>query len=330
MFSQIFVEKELSSHPQVEIILKKLNSLPVHWIDRYDDYWGKFKKPYLHKRDSLSLFLANKKGQLVKKTPDAYGINRGEHYYFIHAFNCIYECQYCYLQGHFKTPDIVLFLNHQDILNEMQTIVNQSQDEVWFHAGEYSDSLALTHLTGELPLYFDFFKKNQHAFLELRSKSVNTKELVKLEALSNVVVSFSLSPENIAREIDLKTPSLKSRLKTMEELKTLGFKLGIHFDPIIINPSVLDHYQDLINQMKERDLLDTEYISLGVVRFTENVYHEVKNNYPESIIFGEKMIKSFDEKLRYIKPVRLKILNEIKSLLIESGVLEEKIYFCME
>jgi spore photoproduct lyase len=330
MFSQIFVEKDLSSHPQVEFILKKLNSLPVHWIDRYDDYWGKFKKPYLHKRDSLSLFLANKKGQLVKKTPDAYGINRGDHYYFIHAFNCIYECQYCYLQGHFKTPDIVLFLNHQDILDEMQSIVNRSQDEVWFHAGEYSDSLALTHLTGELPLYFDFFKNNQNAFLELRSKSVNVRELVKLAPLPNVVVSFSLSPDEIAREIDLKTPSIKARLKAMEELSGLGFKLGIHFDPIIIKPNVLAHYSSLIGQMKERHLLDAEYISLGVVRFTENVYHEVKNNYPESIIFGEKMIKSFDEKLRYIRPVRLKILNEIQTMLMESGVLKEKIYFCME
>jgi spore photoproduct lyase len=330
MFKNILIEKSLISFPQVERIIKKFPKSEIIWIDRYDELWGKFKKPYLHKRDTLNLYLAQKKGHLVKKTPDAYGINRGDHYYFIHAFNCIYECQYCYLQGYFKNPDIVLFLNHDEILQEMQALSSNAENEIWFHAGEYSDSLALSHITEELPLYFDFFSRNPHAFLELRTKSANIRELSKLSPLENVIVSFSLSPEKISSEIDLKTPSLKGRLVAMEELSKLGFKLGIHFDPILLVPDVISQYQELIQELKGRGLLEVEYLSLGVVRFTADVFHEVKSNYPDSVIHGEKMIESFDSKIRYPRPIRFKTLTDIKKLLINAGLSEKKIYFCME
>jgi len=330
MFDQILVEKDLASHPQVEKILSRLKNVPVLWIDRYDDYWGKYKKPYLHKRSNLNLFLANKKGQLVKKTPDAYGVDRGEHYYFIHAYNCIYECQYCYLQGHFKTPDIVLFLNHDDIIKEMESITQIDKKEVWFHAGEYSDSLALSHLSGELPIYFDFFKKYSNAYLELRSKSANIREILKLTPLPNVIVSFSLSPEDIAKSIDLNTPDVRTRLKAMVQLKKAGFKIAIHFDPIIYRPMVLKDYENLIQELKENGLLEIEYISLGVVRFTESVYQDVEFNYPDSIIHAEKMITSFDQKVRYPRPLRTRLMREIKNQLTRAGLPDEKIYLCME
>jgi len=330
MFDQVLVEKDLASHPQVEKILARFKNVPMLWIDRYDEYWGKFKKPYLHKRTNLNLFLANKRGQLVKKTPDAYGIGRGEHYYFIHAYNCIYECQYCYLQGHFKTPDIVLFLNHDDILQEMESITQYERSEVWFHAGEYSDSLALSHLSGELPVYFDFFKKHPNAYLELRSKSANIREILKLNPLPNVIVSFSLSPEEVAQSIDLNTPDVRTRLKAMVQLKNAGFKLAIHFDPIINRPMVLKDYEKLIHELKENGLLEIEYLSLGVVRFTESVYKDVEFNYPDSIIHADKMIKSFDQKIRYPRPLRMKLLTEIKDQLMKAGLSEEKIYLCME
>lgn len=212
----------------------------------------------------------------------------------------------------------------------MQGVIDQSIEETWFHAGEYSDSLALSHLSGELPLYFEFFKNNPKSFLELRTKSVNIKELIKLEPLSNVMVSFSLSPEEISKEIDLRTPGLKARLDAMLALKKLGFKLGIHFDPIIFKQNTLELYRNLISELSRRSLLQVEYISLGVVRFTEEVYHEVKKNYPGSIIHGEKMITSFDQKVRYPKSRRIPLLNEIKEILITTEVPEEKIYFCME
>ena len=296
MWNKVYVEENILETPRVKSILAKVKQGPIT-IKSYDDIWGQSKKPYLHKRDSLNLFLAEKKGQLLKLAPDAYGQLGEPHYYFIHAYNCIYECQYCYLQGYFNTPDIVLFINHEEIISQMQKTLEEYPDSrVWFHAGEFSDSLALTHLTGELELYHEFCRKNPRAIIELRTKSVNIKELILLEPLPNFIISFSLSPQKMGKLIDLKTPSTQSRLKTMDELNKLGFTLAAHFDPIIYQDQFKNQYEELLETMRDLHLTKAlSYLSMGVVRFTKDVYREVERNYPDSPLHSTPMVKSFGD-----------------------------------
>lgn len=331
MWNKVYVEEGLLETPRVKSILAKVKKTPIP-LKSFDDIWGKSKKPYLHKRDSLNLFLAHKKGQLLKLAPDAYGQAGEPHYYFIHAYNCIYECQYCYLQGYFNTPDIVLFVNHEEIIAEMQkTLDSHRGTQVWFHAGEFSDSLALTHLTGELELYHEFCSKNPRAIIELRTKSVNVKELLQLRPLKNFIVSFSLSPQKMGKAIDLKTPSTESRLKIMDELNKKGFTLAAHFDPIIYQDQFKSQYEELLKTMEELGLNQTlSYLSMGVVRFTKDVYREVERNYPDSPLHSTPMIKSFDNKVRYNHPMRMWMMNTVKELALKYGVPAQAIYFCME
>lgn len=332
MFETIFIENELKQNPRVDSILSRFKNSKVKYLERYDSVWGRVKKPYLSKRTNLNLFLANKKGQLVKEAPNAYGVEGEKHFYFIHAFNCIYECQYCYLQGYFNSPDIVLFLNHDEIANQMQTILDQHPEEtVWFHAGEFSDSLALSHITGELEAYWDFFEKNPRAKLELRTKSVNLKRLVHLKPLDNVYASFSLSPESATKDIDLKTPPLKTRIAAIRKAQEKGHKVGIHFDPVIYKESVFEEYNDLFSSLNDGiNLNEVSYFSLGVVRFTSQVYNEAKRNYPSSPMFAAQFIKSSEDIVRYPRTMRAWILNKLKDQLIGHGVKERKVYLCME
>ena len=137
VFKKIFIENEIKNTNQVERILSKIPKEIVKqttYIDKYDEIFGRVKKPYLQKRDNLNLFWP-KKGQIVKEAPDAYGIGKEKHFYFINSYNCIYECEYCYLQGFFNSPDIVLFVNWDDI---KEAIVNSAKNNpnCWFHAGE--------------------------------------------------------------------------------------------------------------------------------------------------------------------------------------------------
>lgn len=336
MFEKIFIEEHLKDSPKVLSITSKFPNSEVRYISKVEDVFGKVKKPYLQKRTNLNLFVGEKKGNLVKIAPPAYGLSGEPHYYFVHAYNCIFECDYCYLQGYFQSPDIVIFINHEEIGNEIKRIANEFAitnpgEKVWFHAGEYSDSLALTHLTGELPHYFELFKNLTNANLELRTKSVNIKEIKKLVPHDNIYVSFSLAPEQRTKKNDLKTPPLKTRLKAIEELHLLGFKIGIHFDPIIYDDKIEKSYSELIDQLTfvlPPDFI--EYISIGVVRFTKNVYHQVMKNYPNSDYLSDDFVKSFDNKMRYNKPMRMWILGKVKSLLIDSGVDHNRIYECME
>lgn len=330
MWNEVYVEERLKDSPRVKNLLAKIQKEPIH-IERYNDIWGRSKKPYLQKRDSLNLFIAKKEGQLLKLAPDAYGLSGDPHYYFIHAYNCIYECEYCYLQGYFNTPDIVLFVNHEEIIHEMEKVLSSHSGLVWFHAGEFSDSLALTHLTGELDLYHDFCKRNPRAMIELRTKSVNTRELEKLEPLPNLVVSFSLAPNDMAKRVDQKTPSTEARLRAMEKLSKLGWKLGAHFDPMVYESDFRKNYSELLIELKTKNISSQlEYLSLGVVRFTKDVYRETERNYPSSVIHTGPMVKSFDGKVRYHRPMRMWMMNSVKDEAIVQGIPSSKIYLCME
>lgn len=331
MFKNIYVEKDSLNHPNTETILQRLRNPEITIIDQIDNYWGRVKKPYLQKRDNLNLYIGKKKGELVKEAPDAYGIGSEKHYYFIHAYNCIYECQYCYLQGYFHTPDIVLFVNHDEIMERMQEIIDHDSSGPWFHAGEYSDSLALSHITREWQLYWDFFAKNPNAKLELRTKAVNIKMLEELDPLKNVFISFTMAPDEAAKNFDNKCPPTKHRLNAIEKLVKRGHQIGIHFDPVIFQDNFIDAYQNLISQLS--NILPNEqlgYISIGVVRFTKDVYREVQKNYPDSKILAQDFQKSFDGKVRYNRPMRMWMMNNIKEICLAAGYSSEKIYLCME
>ena len=267
----------------------------------------------------------------MKPAPQAYGVKNEPHYYFINTYNCIYQCEYCYLQGYFSSPDIVCFINYQDIGQAILETSKKHTDKVWFHAGEFSDSLALSHITGECDFYYELFKKIPNAYLELRTKSANIRELKKKPPLSNVITSFSLSSEEQIDKYDHKTARLSQRLKAMKELSQLGHPLAIHFDPLIYVPHWQEKFKNLIEQVQDHiPIKSLLYISLGTVRFTKEVYNSVQKNYPTSSLWHEEMVKTFDGKMRYIKPLRMKILNEAKEILLNHKAPENGIYFCME
>ena len=337
MFHKVFIEKSVLSTAQAENILSKVKFKELIEIEEYGDFFAQSKRPYLQKREDLNLYIGKKKGQLIKEAPDAYGTYGEPHYYYVHAYNCIYECDYCYLQGYFHSPDLVLFINHDEILASMEELLLKSKDlidsgkKIWFHAGEFSDSLALSHLTQEIEAYYEFFENNPMAMWELRTKSVNTSVIKKLSPLPNMVTSFSISPPETAKSHDLKTPPTALRVKAMKELQQLGHKVAIHLDPIILKDNFQEKYQELLQMLKEEiNLSKVEYVSLGVVRFSSDVYEQVKKNYPESSYLNKEFITASDGKIKYPRPIRNWMLSSVKQICLDAGLAEKQIYLCME
>ncbi len=331
MFEKILIENQVKNYEIVKNIQQRL-SVESEWIDSYQDYFSKVRKPYLHKRKRLNLFLAKREKGFIKTAPDAYGKEGGEHYYFSHSFNCIFECEYCYLQDSFRSPDIVLFVNHHDYLDaiEEKLVCGSSDNAIWMHAGEYSDSLALSGLTREWQQYFDLFSKYPHSRLELRTKSASLQYLKKCKPNKQTVLSFSISPHEIASSVDRKTPPVASRLKAMRTLKNLGFSVAIHLDPVVYHDRLAELYRELASQVYEQVGVGVEYVSVGVVRFPSHLYREVARNYPDSIIHTQPFLKSKDGMRRYPKVLRNRMLKSVRDAFLNQGFPESIMYDCME
>jgi spore photoproduct lyase len=333
MFKRIFVENELRDNERVIDIRDRLHTVPVSYIDKIEDVFERVRKPYLLKRRDLSIFLGVKKGKKIRESPAFYGLAEGPHYLLMHAYNCVHECAYCYLQGYFNSPDIVLYLNYEDFASEIEAVANATPPgrHAWFHAGEYSDSLALSHLSGALPFFFELFERLPRARLELRTKSTNLKILLERAPLPNIVTSFTLAPQQWVDRYEYKTTSVKSRIHALGALSHSGHPIAVHFDPIIYHEGVEQAYRALLEQ-----ILDTvsskqlEYLSLGVVRFTKRVFNQIRNNYPDSALLAAEFVKGNDGKVSYNRPMRFWLLNKIKTLCLDAGIKEEKIYLCMQ
>ncbi|MCX7632449.1 MAG: hypothetical protein N2Z22_03845 [Turneriella sp.] len=328
----LFIEEAALQWPSADQIQQKLRPQKTVIVHDHQEIFSRKKKPYLAKRHERDAIVAVKRGSLVKEAPPAYGFGQdARHYYFVHAYNCIYECEYCYLQGYFSSPDLVFFVNHSEVMAEMARVMKEQPSPVWFHAGEFSDSLALSHISGELPLYWDFFAQHPQAFLELRTKSVNLSVLRHLPPLPNTIVSFSLSGQRQAEHFDHGTPPVPRRLQAMAKLARLGFRLAVHFDPIIFAPDFAQDLEQVIIALRDSvGFTNIDYVSVGVVRFARDVFRRLEENYPDSPILARHFIPAHDGKMRYIRPLRLFILETAISLLKKYGYPEQKIYLCME
>ena len=330
---KLYIEQRAQAYPATAHIQSLLEARETEVIDDYQNIFSRKKTPYLNKREKRNIIIAVRQGATVREAPPAYGYaSKDPHYYYVHAFNCVYECEYCYLQGYFSSPDLVLFVNHDDILAAMQqTMARHPGQIVWFHAGEFSDSLALSHISGELPLYWRFFEDNKNARLELRTKSSNLSVLRRLQPLSNVTVSFSLSTARQSPQYDREAPSFAVRLNAMQNLAQAGFRLGVHFDPIIWAESFEQDFDGCIAELSAHVAWPSiDYVSLGAVRFAKDVFREARQNYPTSAMFARNFIQGADHKIRYVRPLRLWLLETARQILKKHGCPEEKIYFCME
>jgi spore photoproduct lyase len=328
----LLLEKNLLTHPSVERFQTQFPKAQLIEIDDYRHYFGSFKKPYLHKRTNLNIILAENKGPKVKIAPNAYGLPNEKHFYFAHAYNCPYECQYCYLQGYFQSPDLVFFLNHHEIAEEIKkTAENYPQETVWFHAGEFSDCLALSHCTREWNTFIPLFKEIPHAKLELRCKSSNLKGLAGIEPVDNVHITFSLAPEKQVKEFDLLASPLKARIQAMEELQKRGFKVGLHFDPLVYSPTFQEDFKELIYELQSRlNWNEIQYISLGVIRFPDQLFSSFKRNYPGQGKHFLEMKKTEGGLRRYSDDLREWMFKYCEDTLLSSGIQEKKVYRCME
>lgn len=330
----LYIEQAAKGWPATQGILEKIQACEIKEISDFQDFFSRRKTAYLNKRSGRNLFIAVKRGAMVKEAPPAYGFGASDlHYYYVHAYNCIYECEYCYLQGYFSSPDLVFFVNHADAIAEMKQIteLNRNHKRVWFHAGEFSDSLALSHISGELPVYWNFFAENPGAFLELRTKSINLSVIRQLPPLPNVVVSFSLASSEQAARYDRETPEIAQRIAAMQRLAELGFSLGVHFDPIIYEADFSANFTATVKQLAAKvGFAPIAYISVGAVRFAKDVFREAKANYAASPLFARNFIQGADNKMRYIRPLRLFLIETAQAILKKHGCPEEKIYICME
>ncbi|MCF7835264.1 hypothetical protein K9M48_04465 [Candidatus Gracilibacteria bacterium] len=277
----IYLESKAKSYPLTQQILSKFSNASVIEIDHYKNI---FDKNIGNHKLANAIILAKQENISILPTPANYGYP-GKAFFFKSVLNCIFDCEYCYLKGAFKTPFPSIFVNYQDIQNvisEKITSLRKSgyADTIYFYSSNYSDIQGLDEMINFNQSFIPFFEKFPNVLMESRTKSANMASLIREDwegsIPQNTEISFSLNPQSIIDSFEHKTSSLDERINSINTLISKGFKVGIRFLPLLPVENYLQIYTDFISYIKEKvDFNKVNSIFIGSIIYTKSDYNNL-------------------------------------------------------
>ncbi len=289
MIDTIYIEEEVRRHPRALEVLRRFSSATVIGCNHYGEVFNPSSQSFRLQKRRPALIVARKHGKLVLDAPPGFGIGDERNYYFSHMLNCLYDCRYCFLQGMFRSAHYVLFVNFDDFRRAIDhTIEAAGHRGCSFFSGYDCDSLAMENLSGFAASFVPFFAARPSALLELRTKSVATRALKRLEPAANIVVAVSLTPTPAAAAVEHGAPSVAARIGAMKELAAAGWTLGIRLDPLLWYDGWEEGYDRLIDDLATSiPARSLHSVSIGPLRFPRMMFHRIEAMYPtEPLLAG--------------------------------------------
>ena len=296
MVSCIYVESDIRHHRRAREILKRHKNIPVVEINHYGEVFNPRAQNFRLQKSNPALIIANKHQRHVLKTPKAYGIGGYHNYYFSHMLNCLYDCRYCFLQGMYRSAHQLIFINYEDFANDIRSTASQHGTEpVWFFSGYDCDSLAYEPVTRFAEYFVPLFSEIDNAWMELRTKSTQIRQLLKQQPCPRVVTAFSFTDHHSHKKLEHGVPSIKKRIDAMQTLMQAGWPVGLRFDPIVYH----DNYQQSFSALLDEIFAVIEptrlhSVSLGAFRLPKTNFKQLSKIYPDEPLFAQNLALNND------------------------------------
>jgi DNA repair photolyase len=325
----LYIDRKVAHRKNVRHIIKQLN-VPHDIVDdskeiyrsisNSDDPVGRGKEV---------LFVTANKGRFLRGCPGTRHYNCCG-YQIIHIGSfCVMDCSYCILQTYFHPPVLQLFVNHEDLLDELNVLFSRHTVSR-VGTGEFTDSLIWENHTDLTRTLVNRFAEQDRAVLELKTKTTAIEGLQPLAHNGKTIVSWSLNTPSVIRTQERGTANLEERLQAAAQCARWGYPVAFHFDPIILYAGCEADYESVIDSMFTQVPAEKiVWISMGMFRFMPALKTQIQKRFPQSKIIYEEFITGLDGKMRYFKPLRLALYRKMVQW-VRARAPEVQIYFCME
>ncbi len=285
LFSHIYIEESAASYPLTAKITAQFPKAIQIPIRNYKEVFNRPRQRWDHQKLALKLILAKRSDAFLY--PGSSFVPNFEHsrfFYTTPVLNCLYGCEYCYLQGMFPSANLVVFVNDDDFVEAAAREI--SEDAPAYLCISYdTDLLALENIFGYCGRYIEYARNNPHVTIEIRTKSANIDALSRLAPLSNVILAWTISPDYVIARYEHRTPSLQARLKAIAKAIRAGWRVRLCIDPILRVDSWLSHYRQLITAVFEEISAESLYdVSIGVFRISSGYLRAMQEANPTSAL----------------------------------------------
>jgi spore photoproduct lyase len=319
----------VADHPRVVSIQSRLNISAVivegarevfEAISAHDDPVQKGKEV---------LFLNQNRGPFIRKCPGTRHYICCD-YMILHVGTfCTMDCAYCILQSYFHPPVLQYFVNHDEMLDEL----DHHFDKKTFRrigTGEFTDSMIWEIWTDLSCMLVPKFAAQSHSVLELKTKTTAIDALKHLDHRRKTIVAWSVNTETVIRHNERGTAALTARLKAAATCESWGYPLAFHFDPMVIYDGCEADYEKVVEAIFHHvSPENVVWISIGTFRFMPSLKPTIQKRFPESTIVYGEFVSGIDDKMRYFKPLRIQLYRRIYNF-IQSIAPGLTVYFCME
>jgi spore photoproduct lyase len=330
--SRLFINRQVADHPMTRTIQSRFRMPGETVRDAQQVYQAVLSAPDPVKQGKETLYLTRNRGAFLKKCPGTRHYTCCD-YQILHIGTfCPMDCTYCVLQTYFHPPILQYFVNHENLMAELDAVLKKPQNNKMrrIGTGEFTDSLIWESWTDISQLLIKRFAVQKHAVLELKTKTTAIERLQKLNHNRKTIAAWSLNTNHIIHSQERATAGLTARLKAAASCETWGYPLAFHFDPLILYDGCEEDYIRVIEKLYSYVSADNiVWISLGTLRFPPSIKTVIQKRFPDSKIIYEEFIKGLDGKMRYFKPLRINLYRKVVAC-IRDHAPDSVVYLCME
>lgn len=276
----IYIEKSISKTQSVKNIIDKIRPKHIVYIDHYKEVLNQTNSNWKFNKSFQKLILAKKSSEFYYKgSPLTSALGYKHFYYTTLALNCLYHCEYCYLQGMYNTPHLVLFLNNKDYIQGIKNLLHQLKEKIYLALSYDTDLPALEQYYPYCKEWISFANKEENLVIEIRTKSYQVNFLENFCPTENVIISFTLSPDDIQKIYEPNTPHLNQRLKAVKYAINKEFKTMLCFDPLLYVPNFKQIYSLFFEKLfSEIDTSKIYAISIGTFRMNADFFKRIRKS----------------------------------------------------
>ena len=309
-FSIIYLEDGVRDLPRTGEILSHFPSAEILPIRHYKDLFAPSGQPWLAEKHHPALILAGDhqlpsdaddpaSARIYHGAPVCQNFGNFHFYYTSLMMNCIYDCEYCYLQGMYPSANVVVFPDLTPVFSRLKFLLQEHP--VYLCISYDTDLLAFEGVTGFIRDFIHFTAEHENLTVECRTKSANIGIIRQyladgIQIPDRFIFAWTLSPSVISARFEHLSPDTDTRIQALLEAIRLGLSVRICFDPLLEIPGEADsaaHYRDLIRTtfeaireaVPDRELSDClRDVSLGAFRVTKGHLKNMRQRRPDSLV----------------------------------------------
>ncbi|MGD9763941.1 MAG: spore photoproduct lyase family protein [Candidatus Binatia bacterium] len=248
------------------------------------------------------------------------------------ASNCPLDCAYCFLQDYLAdAPALTAYSNVETALAEVDGVLRAHPDRQFrIGTGEIADSLALDPLTKLSHHLVPFFAARPNGTLELKTKTDCVDELLGLDPGGRVVISWSLNAEAVIASDEPDAATLAERLAAARRVWAGGYRVGLHFDPLIEFDGWEAAYAEAVAAVAQAiPARAIAWVSLGSLRLSAPLAHAMRRREVVPRGLAAELVAGPDGKARVWRGLRLRMYRYLVAR-IRAALGPVPLYLCME